>query len=62
MALVIVFLHRTDEGADFFRLFVLPEELFLQQTCGNGLPLFLQFIEDLVELDFGILDVGVQVA
>lgn len=61
-ALVVVFLHRADEGADFFRLFVLPEEFLLQQTCGNGLTLLLQFIEDLVEPDFGVLNVGIQVA
>ena len=57
-----MFLYGADERADFFRLLVLSEELFLQQTCGDGLSLFLQFIKDLVELDFRIFDIGVQVA
>lgn len=57
-----MFLYGADERADFFRLLVLSEELFLQQTGGDRLSLSLQFIKDLVELDFRVFNIGVQVA
>ena len=61
-ALVIVFPYGADERADFFRFLVLPEELFLQQTCCDGLVLFFLFTKNLMQLDSCVFDIGIQVA
>ena len=57
-----MFLDGLNEGTDNFRCLVLPEEFFLQKASGNELPLFLQFIESLMEFDFCILNIRIKVA
>lgn len=60
-ALVVVLLHGPQQRADLFRL-LLPEEELLQQVRRDGAVLLLQFAKDLIQLDAGLLDIGVQVA
>lgn len=60
-ALVVVLLHGSQQRADLFRL-LLPEEELLQQVGRDGAVLLLQFAKDLIQLDAGLLDIGVQVA
>lgn len=54
-------LHGPQQRADLFRL-LLPEEELLQQVRRDGAVLLLQFAKDLIQLDAGLLDIGVQVA
>lgn len=60
-ALVVVLLHGPQQRADLFRL-LRPEEELLQQVGRDEAVLLLQFAKDLIQLDAGLLDIGVQVA
>ena len=58
--LVVMLLHGLDERAEFLHFFVSSEKFLLQDSGCDRMVSLLQFIEQLAQLDFGLLDVEVE--
>ena len=58
--LVVMLLYGLDERAEFLHFFVSSEKFLLQDSGCDRMVSLLQFIEQLAQLDFGLLDVEVE--